>query len=54
MIFFFHEKNFKFLISVLKIFGLRLNEPSVAVAVAEGAKPLATAVEIRPLVDLCM
>ena len=45
------KKNFKFLISVLKIFGLRLNESSVAVAVAEGAKPSAMAVEIRPSVD---
>ena len=29
----------------------KIFEPSVAVAIAEGAKPLATAVEIRPSVD---
>ena len=45
------KKNFKFLTTVLKTFGLRPSEPSVAVAVAEGAKPSATAVEIRPSVD---
>ena len=48
---FSYEKNFKFLTTVLKNFGLRPYEPSVAVAVAEGAKPSATAVEIRPSVD---
>ena len=50
---FSYEKNFKFLTTVLKKnFGLRPYEPSVAVAVAEGAKPSATAVEIWPSVDL--
>ena len=49
---FSYEKKIKFLISVHKIFGVRPYEPSVAVAVAEGAKPSATAVEIRPSVDL--
>ena len=38
--------------SNLKNLGLRPNEPVVAVAVAEGAKSSAIAVEIRPLVDL--
>ena len=51
---FSYEKNFEFLTTVLKIFGLRPYEPLVAVAVAEGAKPLATAVDIRPSVDLCL
>ena len=45
------KENFKFVTTVLKNFGLRPNEPSVAVAVAEGAKSSATAVEIRPSVD---
>ena len=53
MIFFPMKKSFKFLTTVLKNFGLWLYEPSVAVAVAEGAKPSATAVEIRPSVDPC-
>ena len=52
MIFFSHEKDFKLLTTVLKFFGLWLYEPLVAVAVAEGTKPSATAVEIRPSVDL--
>ena len=51
---FFPMKKFKFLTTVLKNFGLLLYEPSVAIAVAEGAKPSATAVEIRPSVDLCI
>ena len=38
--------------TVLKTFGLWPYEPSVAVAVAKGAKPSAMAVEIRTLVDL--
>ena len=46
------KENFKFVTTVLKNFGLRPNEPSVAVAVAEGAKSSASAVEIRPSVDL--
>ena len=46
------KKKFKLLTTVLKTFGLRPYEPSMAVAVAEGAKPSATAVEIRPWVDL--
>ena len=49
---FSYEKKIKFLISVHKTFGVRPYEPSVAVAVAEGAKSSATAVEIRPSVDL--
>ena len=49
---FSYEKKIKFLTTVLKTFGLRPYEPSVAVAVAKGAKPSAMAVEIRTLVDL--
>ena len=52
MILFFSKENFKFVTSVLDNCGLRPNEPSVAVAVAEGAKSSASAVEIRPSVDL--
>ena len=46
--FFSHEKKFKFLTTVLKTFGFWPYEPSMAVAVAKGAKPSATAIEIRP------
>ena len=38
---------------ILKNFGLRPYKPSVAVAVAEGEKSSATAVDLRPSVDPC-
>ena len=46
------KKKIKCVTTIFKNFGLRPYKPSVAVAVAEGAKPSATAVEIRPSVDL--
>ena len=36
-----------------RTFGLRLHIPLAAVAVAEGGKPLATAVKLPPSVDHC-
>ena len=45
--------NFKFL-AFCQNFGLRLYRPSAAVAIAEGEKPLATAVDLQPSVDLCL
>ena len=53
MILFSHEKKIKCVTTIFKNFGLRPYKPSVAVAVAEDAKPSATAVEIRPSVDPC-
>ena len=53
MILFSHEKKIKCVTTIFKNFGLRPYKPLLAVAVAKGAKPSATAVEIRPLVDLC-
>ena len=47
------KKNIKFLAIVHKNLGLWLYEPLMAVAVAKGTKPSATAVEIWPSVDLC-
>lgn len=47
-----YEKNYKFLTTALKNFGLWLYEPFVALAVGEGAKPSATAIEIQSSVDL--
>ena len=52
MILFSHEKKIKFLTTIFKNFGLPPYKPSLTVAVVEGAKPLATAIEIWPLVDL--
>ena len=50
---FSHEKKFKFLTTIFKNFSLRPHKPSLAVAVAKGAKPSAMAIEIWPSVDLC-
>ena len=36
---------------IIQTFGLRPQKPSVAVAVAEGKKPSASAVDLRPSVD---
>ena len=46
------KKNFEFLTTVLKTFSLQPYEHSVAVALAKGGKPSATAIEIRPSVNL--
>ena len=48
---FFIKKKFKLFTTIFKNFGLRPYKPLVAVAVAKGAKPSATAVEIWPSVD---
>ena len=51
----FDDRNvfFKKNLTTFQNFGLRPYKPSVAIAVAVGKKPSASAVEIRPSVDHC-